>query len=634
MITACHGLLRLNATGKLQSSLRDKSDYAREKWDFLLPFLGTDAPLGAPSGNVNSQSSPIAFLVSKNVISRPVETYSSVKRSGSENVVSGSLTTYKGQQLRQGVSTVVPAKEFQFSSTSGVPMNSYQLLSVSNSGGTEVLNIDSRFEERFRYDLYDEDANVIEYTESDRLKGSYQWGYSGQYPVLQIRNASLGGYYFCNFEDVGNTSLAYSGSKGWSGMFPLNFSKPDSRVYNVTWRSYSGGKWLYNREVYTGQTLNGTIDDVCIYPNDSEVSSYTYKPLVGMLSATTPSGLTTFYDYDAYQRLTTIRNGEKEILKRFTYNFQNRTGVFFNVERSITLKRNNCPAGYASSPAVTYTVYPGTYTSTVSQAAADNLAQNDLNTNSQNFANANCSCSRVYYNVAVSVSFVKTNCPSGTPPGQAVVYSVPAGKYTSLESQEDANSRAMVEVNTLGQTYAIDHGMCGSLFYNVEKSGYFSKNNCGANSSSGPSVLYRVPAGTFSASISQADADNLAQQNVSNNGQTYANTHGTCVPIVGVSLTTYMYSGNIYSISFSNNDFNMTFNPVNNGSNQIFNVPQGTYRVIIQLAEDPEGIRYVKFSSNGGAASQCLPIQNSAVVFDNVTLQGSYNNFAVEDFCY
>lgn len=290
---------------------------------------------------------------------------------------------------------------------------------------------------------------------------------------------------------------------------------------------------------------------------------------------------------------------------------------------------------YASSPAVTYTVYPGTCTSMVSQNDVDNLAQNDLSTNSQNYANANCSCLKIYYNATVSVPFVKTNCPSGTPPGQAVLYSVPAGKYTSLQSQEDANSRAMVEVNTLlGQSYANENGMCGSLFYNVEKSGIFSKNNCSANYSSGPAVLYRVPAGNFSSSISQVDADNLAQQDVNNNGQAYANTHGTCVPIVGISLTTYMYSGNIQSISFSNNGYNLTFNPVNNGANQIFNVPQGTYKVIIQLTEDPEGMRYVKFTSNGGSGSLCFPIQNSAVVFENATIQGSYNNFAVEDFCY
>lgn len=116
-------------------------------------------------------------------------------------------------------------------------------------------------------------------------------------------------------------------------------------MYYVSWNSYTGEKWLHNKQIYTGQSLSGIIDDVCIYPSDSQMSYYTYVPLTGMSSATTSSGLTTFYDYDAYQRLSAISNEKKEVLKRFTYNFQNRTGIYSNLERFITLSRNNCPSG-------------------------------------------------------------------------------------------------------------------------------------------------------------------------------------------------------------------------------------------------------------------------------------------------
>jgi hypothetical protein len=64
---------------------------------------------------------------------------------------------------------------------------------------------------------------------------------------------------------------------------------------------------------------------------------------------------------------------------------------YYNVSRSATYTRNNCSAGYVGS-SVTYTVSPGIYSSTVSQAAADQLAINDVNANGQNYANAHGTC--------------------------------------------------------------------------------------------------------------------------------------------------------------------------------------------------------------------------------------------------
>lgn len=64
-----------------------------------------------------------------------------------------------------------------------------------------------------------------------------------------------------------------------------------------------------------------------------------------------------------------------------------------------------------------------------------------------------------YYNAAQSQSFTKNNCPSGQN-GSIVIYSVPAGKYSSTVSQADANSKATTEINAQGQTYANNNGGC------------------------------------------------------------------------------------------------------------------------------------------------------------------------------
>jgi hypothetical protein len=66
--------------------------------------------------------------------------------------------------------------------------------------------------------------------------------------------------------------------------------------------------------------------------------------------------------------------------------------TYYNASQSQVFTRNNCPSGYVGSN-VTYTVPPGKYSSTVSQAAADQQATNDINANGQNYANANGTCS-------------------------------------------------------------------------------------------------------------------------------------------------------------------------------------------------------------------------------------------------
>ena len=56
-------------------------------------------------------------------------------------------------------------------------------------------------------------------------------------------------------------------------------------------------------------------------PTDCLVTTYTYKPLVGMTSATDPSGKTTYYDYDDSGRLKTIKDDDENVLKEIKYKY-------------------------------------------------------------------------------------------------------------------------------------------------------------------------------------------------------------------------------------------------------------------------------------------------------------------------
>jgi YD repeat-containing protein len=80
-----------------------------------------------------------------------------------------------------------------------------------------------------------------------------------------------------------------------------------------------------------------------------------------------------------------------------------------------------------------------------------------------------------------------------------------------------------------------------TIFSNTLQSGSFTKNNCGTGYA-GSSVVYTVPANTYTSAISQADADNKAQADKNANGQNYANTYGTCTS-TSTPCTISMYSG-------------------------------------------------------------------------------------------
>jgi hypothetical protein len=71
-----------------------------------------------------------------------------------------------------------------------------------------------------------------------------------------------------------------------------------------------------------------------------------------------------------------------------------------------------------------------------------------------------------------------------------------------------------------------ESGDCFNFLKSASKSGVFYKNNCGPGYV-GSAVTYVVPAGRYSATTQQA-ANGLAQDDVDQNGQVYANNNGTC----------------------------------------------------------------------------------------------------------
>lgn len=70
----------------------------------------------------------------------------------------------------------------------------------------------------------------------------------------------------------------------------------------------------------------------------------------------------------------------------------------------------------------------------------------------------------VFYSQADSANFTRNNCGVGYV-GSTVKYVVPAGKYTSMGSQADANAQAQADIDANGQAYANANGTCTQSIY-------------------------------------------------------------------------------------------------------------------------------------------------------------------------
>lgn len=196
-------------------------------------------------------------------------------------------------------------------------------------------------------------------------------------------------------------------------------------------------------------------DDVRLLPSDATMTTYTYNPLVGMTSQTDANNRSAFYEYDSFNRLSVIRDQDGKIIKKLCYNYAGQAeecNIFYNVAKSGNFTRN-CSSGQQSET-VTYTVPAATY-SAETQAGANALAQNDVNTNGQAYANQVGTC--VYGSVSYSGNYYSAVCGSGEVP-EPIYVNVPANMFTSSVSQAAANSLALA----YAQNYANTNGICSA----------------------------------------------------------------------------------------------------------------------------------------------------------------------------
>ncbi|MCW8309667.1 hypothetical protein K7A41_00330, partial [Sphingobacterium sp. InxBP1] len=130
----------------------------------------------------------LSKLLEKNIIGTPIETITLAHRSQGKNITQGQYSTYDNYGRRLAVyglnlvNNGIKVDEFKISNRlKGI---------LPPEGSATPFQPDDRYEKKIECLGYDLFNNFREILENGNLRTVYLWGYSGQYPIIEIKNAT------------------------------------------------------------------------------------------------------------------------------------------------------------------------------------------------------------------------------------------------------------------------------------------------------------------------------------------------------------------------------------------------------------------------------------------------------------
>ncbi|MEP0266147.1 hypothetical protein [Dokdonia sp.] len=156
--------------------------------------------------------------------------------------------------------------------------NGYLIKEVKANKGDVPL---SDLESKYVINSYDSQGNIREYTPDNGSPISIIWGYDKQYPIAKIENATY--------------------ANAISGLTTFELTQIHSPSSDAAL-----------------QLVLNTIREN--NPN-ALVTTYTYKPLIGISSVTDPRGYTMYYQYDAQNRLKLVKDQDGKVYSKNEYHY-------------------------------------------------------------------------------------------------------------------------------------------------------------------------------------------------------------------------------------------------------------------------------------------------------------------------
>jgi len=135
-----------------------------------------------------------------------------------------------------------------------------------------------------------------------------------------------------NYYTLSGTILSKSGLQAsqtyivsyWSDSGPYTVTGSQSVITGAT---LNFGNWTYYEHVVTNTSTvsvsgSGNIDELRIYPQGGQMTTYTYIPLIGLSSQCDINNVVTYFSYDSFGRLQLIMDKDKNVVKKFYYQYQ------------------------------------------------------------------------------------------------------------------------------------------------------------------------------------------------------------------------------------------------------------------------------------------------------------------------
>lgn len=151
----------------------------------------------------------------------------------------------------------------------------------------------SNLESRVNYHRYDDNGNPIEVSRTDGVHICYVWGYNSIYPIAKIENAT--------YETGQSTTISTA---------------------QLTLIENAVAATVSETSDVTENTLRTELQLLRDGFPESMVTTYTYDPLIGVTSITDPKGYTTYYEYDQYNRLKSVKDANGNKVTDYDYQYK------------------------------------------------------------------------------------------------------------------------------------------------------------------------------------------------------------------------------------------------------------------------------------------------------------------------
>lgn len=192
--------------------------------------------------------------------------------------------------------------------------------------------------------------------------------------------------------------------------------------------------------------------------------------------------------------------------------------------------KKEVPQGFEATD-IEFVVPENTFFSEVSKVEANKKAELYADTEGPIYANNNGKYApKVWKNKAITKFYIKDDCPENMPCGEVPVIAH-EGQFVSTISQEDADSKALDYITSIGQSYANTYGKCKRPYYSRRFSEVFYKNDCEKGMEDPDGIVYVFKAGEIVSDISQKDADERARALFLDLGQKKANEESSCAEV-------------------------------------------------------------------------------------------------------